>query len=261
MQTARRGDLAILHTTTRTTHSAENDRTRLELELAVITSITRDGQPKAVRRITGRAAAAGQTKPISVDRLQPHALRVIPAAQLRVPDALAAMLGRRADLATDELPAYTSPVELLRDLHPWVVGPTDCLAVLRAAAIVEVRDGRDQRCGRCGVATYGDGRIVTGADGCPVAYCAPACPIEVNFTTDYPVGLEVVITQGFAAGAIGRIERVNDAYPPDRDGTRYYAGRAYVMTLPYWGERQFTESIVEPCDTRLIDRYASRRGS
>ncbi|WP_433294517.1 hypothetical protein ACQP2F_33310 [Actinoplanes sp. CA-030573] len=233
----------------------------LVLELAVITSITRDGRPRAVRRLTNRAAVAGQTKPVDVDRLQPHALRVVPAAQMRVNDALAAIQARRADADTGEVASYTSPVELLRDLHPWVVGPVDCLAILRAAAVVEVRDDRNQRCSACGVATYGDGRIVIADDGCPTAYCAPGCPIGVNFATDYPVGLEVIITQGFAAGAIGSIERVSDAYPPDLDGTRYYAGRAYVMTLPYWGERQFTEDIVEPRDAQLVDRYAVRRGT
>jgi hypothetical protein len=261
MQTARRGDLAILHAMNNTSQPASSAMTGLVLELAVITSITRDGRPKAVRRMTSHAAVAGQTKPVAVDRLQPHALRVVPATQMRVNDALVAILARRADADTGEMAPYTSPVELLRDLHPWVVGPVDCLAILRAAAVVEIRDDHDQRCSTCGVTTYGDGRIVIGDDGCPAACCTPACPIGVDFATSYPVGLKVIITRGFAAGAVGSIERVSDAYPPDPDGTRYYAGRAYVMTLPGWGRRQFDEDIVEPREARLADRYAVRRST
>ena len=251
MNPAKRGDLAVVHV---------GERSADHYELAVVTSITRDGQVKAVRRITGRDAAAGTTAPT---RLQAGrgATIVIPVAQFSVPEAIGAVLDHRATQAGD-LPAYANPVDLLRDLHPWAIGDTTCLDHVRSIAYAFLRNGADQRCDDCGVTTYGDSRIDTSA-AVPTVHCQPSCPVGVNYTTNYPVGLDVEVTGGFAAGATARIERVSDSYvadtPPDEAGTRYYSGRSYTVNLPGWGCRTLDESIFRPVDPQLRDRYTVRR--
>lgn len=255
MTAVKRGDLAIIHTSS---PAGRHEPTRW-LNLSVVTSITRAGDVKAVRQITGHGTTAGATKPTSIGRLNPHAMLIIPATQFRVAEALAAIQARHADPKTGGILDYASPVDLLRDLHPWATGPDDCLSRLRSAAHTEIRDNRDQRCAACGVTTYGDGRITTAEDGCPAAFCNPTCPVGVNFTTNYPIGLPVTITAGFAAGSTGRIDAVADAYPSDLDGTAHYAGRSYRLTLYPWGERCLPEEIVAPQDPALADRYATRR--
>ena len=252
MNPAKRGDLAVVHV---------GDRSADHYELAVVTSITRDGQVKAVRRITGRDAAAGTTAPTRLQAAPRGATIVLPAAQFSVSEAIAATIDRRATQAGD-LPAYDNPVDLLRDLHPWTIGDTTCLDHVRGIAYAFLRNGADQRCDDCGVTTYGDSRIDISA-AIPTVHCQPSCPVGVNYTTNYPVGLDVEVTRGFAAGATARIERVSDSYvadtPPDDAGTRYYSGRSYTVSLAGWGYRTLGESIFRPVDPHLADRYTVRR--
>lgn len=132
-------------------------------------------------------------------------------------------------------------------------------AIARAVAHHRLRNAIDDnsaRCHRCGVVMYGAAAIVDGPDGRLVAACQNTCPAGVNFHTAYPVGTEVMITDGFAMGAVARIEAVSDAYPPDGQGIAHYAGRAYVVTLPSWGRRPISEDYVKPTDERLTDEYA-----
>jgi ferredoxin len=259
MKIARRGDLAVTQITTRIEYQHEPTQTSTRYRLSLVTSITREGQVKAIREITSRSALVGATKPIRVERLPRHSMVILPAAGFQVTAALAAVAERRADPANGSIDAYDSPVELLRDLHPWTIGERDCLAEIRHAAYRYVNDGNDKRCATCGVVTYDRTTIAIADDGCPVVHCSRACPVGVDFTTNYPVGLEVMVTSGFAAHLTARIERVSDAYPPDRDGQSYYAGRSYSLRLPHWGYRSFPEQYVRPVDPDLTQRHAVRR--
>lgn len=262
MLPAKRGDLAIIRTVSRIAYQHLPTESTIRYELAVVTSITRDKTVKAVRMITGREAAAGNTKPTDVTKLPRFGMLILPAAELRVTDAIAAMLDRRANPETGALPTCTNPLDLLRDLHPWTTGSTSCLDELRSAAYRFLLESADQRCDDCGVTTYGDGRIDMSRT-VPAVRCQPACPIGVNYTTNYPIGLDVEIIDGFAAGATAVIEGVSDHYPsdfpPDDKGTRYYSGRSYTVTLAYWGRRTFGEDVFRPSNPQLADRYTVRR--
>ncbi|MEV0734196.1 hypothetical protein [Polymorphospora sp. NPDC050346] len=249
MHPAKRGDLVVTKTAKRTLY-----------DVGVVTSITREGRIKTVRKITGRDSRAPEPKPTRIDDIPPHARAVLPATQIRVPDVIATITARRTDPDTGHLPPYTSPVELLRDLNPWTTGGTDCLeSNIRPVAYLHVKDSTDQRCGTCGVTTHGVSRIAFDADRCPVAYCDPTCPLGVNFATDYPIGLEVIVKGGYASGAIAQIIGVTDAYPSEIDGTRNWVFRRYTLELPFWGVRHICEADVEPTDPTLIARYAVRR--
>ena len=255
MLQAHRGDLVITRTADKRddgTHTYRFDR----FDLCTVVSCTRTGLAKTLLPITGGAYEAGRL--FAVDHATSGNMLVVPATRLHIPEALAAIRASRAD-SVGRLPGYDSPVDLLRDLNRWHNADPGCLANLRALAFRHVEQSGDQRCATCGVTTYGNGQVRPDTDDCPAAHCNPACPIGVDFATDYPIGLEMRITAGFAAGAIARIERVSDAYPADLDGRTHYAGRTYVLTLPYWGTRGFPETIVCPVDDAVHDRYAVHR--
>src|SRR5439155_26218157 len=117
------------------------------------------------------------------------------------------------------LPGYDAASELLRDLLPHT-RDRDALARLTYHARRHVQDDIDFHralCARCGVNTYDKGTADTDAAGCPVPMCQTS-PAGVDFTTAYPVGTEVMVTDGFAAGSIARIESIADAYPTGWDG-------------------------------------------
>jgi hypothetical protein len=259
METTHRGDLAILHIHSRIAQQHGPGCDQASYRVALVTSITRTGEVKAVRDITGPDAIAGATRPIPVGRLPRHSMIIIPASRLHVANALAAILALRSDPGTGYLPAYDSPVELLRDLIPHHKADPGCLAVLRNAAYRHVEYATDQRCGICGVCGRDDYRITTDADGCPMRVCREECPIGVSFTTDYPIGLKVRVVGDFADGMTTRVEHVRDNCSTEPGQRPHYASRTYWVCLPGWGFRSFLESYLRPADERLTERYTVRR--
>ena len=252
MHSAKRGDLAIIRTA-----GQHGDRLAARYDLAVVTACTRDGDAKAVRHVTGSTAG---NPPTALNRLPSHALAVVPADRFHVAAALATI---QAGYGSTGAPAsYASPVDLLRALNPHRKADPDCLATLRHLAYQHLSESPDQRCATCGVTTYGNGHVAYDAARIPTAVCAGPCPTGVDYTTDYPVGLEIMITKGFAAGTITHIERVSDAYLSDttRPGQPpAYAGRSYTWTSPVWGRRTLAEDYVRPVDDGMAERYAVHR--
>jgi hypothetical protein len=257
MQQVRRGDLLV----TQSVEPNDGLRTvdqRSTYHLALVTSATRERQLSRARRITGRDTDSVY---LTAGALAPSFWTILPAATLHVADAVAAITATRSRPGAVLLPPYTSPVELARDLAPWRRGDHD-LGELRSAAYRFTQEDDDKRCARCGVTCRDRARIEFDTNDCPVAFCDPACPVGVAFVTDYPVGTQVQITQGFAAGATVAIKRVSDSFvnepfrpqdPPE------YVGRSYVVDLPYWGRRPMTEDIVRPVDEALVNQHAVRR--
>ncbi|MGI5243171.1 hypothetical protein [Dactylosporangium sp. CA-139066] len=253
MKHAARGDLVII----RRTEQTDSGTRAHHFELGTVASATRDGLAKTVRNITGTNTA----RPVRLDESAALNTLVIPASRFYVTPALDRIRADRTDLQSGQVPVYDSPAVLLRDLAPFHAADPDCLAELRAVAVRHLIEDPDARCATCGVITHDHGSINYDDDRCPFVACAPACPIGVDFTTNYPVGLSVRITRGFAEGATATIESVGDAYPPDLDGRTYYAGRSYFVTLPFWGRRGFPEQFVCPTDETAITRYAVRRAT
>jgi hypothetical protein len=256
-RSARRGDLAIIRTATSITCSSGPSYDMTSYRVGVVASVTRDGQVKAVRWPTD----GPDRKPELVARMGRHALTTVPAVAVDVPAATAAILANRAEKDTGYLPPYDTPDQLLRELTPHT-RDRDALAALTADTRRRAQEEIDFHravCARCGVNTYGNGTVGTDETGCPVPVCK-ACPTGVDFTTAYPTGLEVMVTDGFAAGSVAKIESVADAYPTDpRTGDAHYAGRSYMVTLPVWGRRTFPEGYVRPTDDAAIARYAVHR--
>lgn len=268
MRKASRGDLLVTYSI----EAADGFRTatqRTTFHLAVVAGVSREREIVRARRITGLATdsayiTAKQLTPIlqpSGAWSRPVALELLPAAELRVADAIAAITAQRGKPGEILLSPYASPQELARDLAPWRKDGHN-LGELRSAAYRFLQEDDDMRCARCGVTCRDRARIEFDDDDCPIAVCDPACPTGVNFTTSYPLGTKVQITTGFAAGAIAAVERVSDSFvnePYLPDEPPVYVGRSYVVDLAHWGRRPMTEEIIRPVDEDLVDRHAVRR--
>lgn len=268
MRKAHRGDLLVTYSI----EAADGFRTaaqRTTFHLSVVASVSREQEIVRARRITGLATdsaylTAKQLAPTSRPSgtwLRPVTLELLPATELRVTEAIAAITAQRGVPGEQLLPPYASPLTLARDLASWCKAGYG-LGELRSAAYRFLQEDDDMRCARCGVTCRDRAGIEFDDDDCPFAVCDPVCPTGVNFTTSYPLGTEVQITAGFAAGATATVERVSDSFvsePYVTDEPPVYVGRSYVLLLSYWGRRPMTEEIVRPVDESLVERHAVRR--